>query len=299
MITTNVPGASLSISSDGLIATSSSDGNVCLWRDSKLLATLTGHTAGVSDVSFSPNGKYLASCADDETVRIWNVGTRETIRILRAHTYHVTSVRFHPKGSILVTGSSDENVRIWDIKRGKCLRTLSAHSDPISCVDLSFDGTIVASGSYDGLVRLFDLETGQCLKTLVDDQLGSTPVSFVRFSPNSKYILASYLDGALRLWDYMNNRIVKTYHGKNGTAVAEKYCLSCGFLTLASPLIYSGDEKGRVLFWDVQSKQIVKIIEACEDSSPIMEVAIAGDTIASLSLSGQLYIDTLTNVGLQ
>ena len=41
---------------------------------------------------------------------------------------------------------------------------------------------------------------GQCLKTLIDDD--NPPVSFVKFSPNGKYILAATLDNTLKLWDY-------------------------------------------------------------------------------------------------
>ena len=42
--------------------------------------------------------------------------------------------------------------------------------------------------------------SGQCLKTLIDDD--NPPVSFVKFSPNGKYILAATLDNTLKLWDY-------------------------------------------------------------------------------------------------
>ena len=40
--------------------------------------------------------------------------------------------------------------------------------------------------------RIWDTGSGQCLKTLVDDE--NPPVSFVKFSPNGKYILAGTLD---------------------------------------------------------------------------------------------------------
>ena len=40
--------------------------------------------------------------------------------------------------------------------------------------------------------RIWDTASGQCLKTLIDDD--NPPVSFVKFSPNGKYILAATLD---------------------------------------------------------------------------------------------------------
>ena len=47
--------------------------------------------------------------------------------------------------------------------------------------------------------------SGQCLKTLIDDD--NPPVSFVKFSPNGKYILAATLDNTLKLWDY--SKVIK------------------------------------------------------------------------------------------
>jgi len=48
--------------------------------------------------------------------------------------------------------------------------------------------------------RIWDTASGQCLKTLIDDD--NAPVSFVKFSPNGKYILTATLDNTLKLWDY-------------------------------------------------------------------------------------------------
>lgn len=86
----------------------------------------------------------------------------------------------------------DENVRIWDVRTGKCLRTLPAHSDPVTAVHFNRDGSLIVSSSYDGLCRIWDTASGQCLKTLIEDD--NPPVSFVKFSPNGKYILAATLD---------------------------------------------------------------------------------------------------------
>ena len=50
------------------------------------------------------------------------------------------------------------------------------------------------------LLKFIFTISGQCLKTLIDDD--NPPVSFVKFSPNGKYILAATLDNTLKLWDY-------------------------------------------------------------------------------------------------
>ena len=57
---------------------------------------------------------------------------------------------------------------------------------------------VLVTSSYDGLCRLWSVATGACLKTFIDDD--NPPVSFARFSPNSKFLLMGTLDSTLRLW---------------------------------------------------------------------------------------------------
>lgn len=73
------------------------------------------------------------------------------------------------------------------------------------------------------LSRIWDTASGQCLKTLIDDD--NPPVSFVKFSPNGKYILAATLDNTLKLWDYTKGKCLKTYVGHKN----EKYCIFANF----------------------------------------------------------------------
>ncbi len=79
-----------------------------------LLRTLTGHTGGVLSVTYSPDGKKLASGSADGTVRIWDVGRGECERTLTGHTSYVYSVTYSPDGKKLASGSYDGTVRIWE-----------------------------------------------------------------------------------------------------------------------------------------------------------------------------------------
>lgn len=71
--------------------------------------------------------------------------------------------------------------------------------------------------------RIWDTGSGQCLKTLIDQD--NPPVSFVRFSPNGRFILASNLDSTIKLWDYRKGHCRKVYRGH----INEKYCIFANF----------------------------------------------------------------------
>lgn len=299
------------VSPDGThLATSLADGLIRVYDlgSGALRCSLSGHTRGVSDVAFSPiNNDILASCSDDLTVRLWLVLRRKCIKILKKHTYHVTTLHFILKGNLLITGSADETITIWDLSSGKSLKTLAAHSDPVSSLSLTPDDTVIVSASFDGLMRLFDLETGQCLKTLVynsanhgtatasTNDVVNFPISHVQTSPNGKYILSSSLDGKIRLWDYMGNKVIKTYAGPHDSSICEKYNCTATFITATTePLVVSGTDSQGLLFWDVQTKQIVGQINV---PSAVFDIDLkdGGGTLVCCTQDGTVRVFSLNS----
>jgi COMPASS component SWD3 len=99
------------------------------------------------------------------------------------------------------------------------------------------------------------------LKTLVDDD--NPPVSFVKFSPNGKYILASTLDNTIRLWNYHTGKCLKTYSGHSNS----KYCIFASFSVTGGKWIVSGSEDHSVYLWNLQTKQIVQKLDGHEGNS--------------------------------
>lgn len=82
------------------------------------IARYTGHTAAVTTLSWSPNGKLLASASEDATVQIWEPMTGLTRLTYREHTGPVRTVAWSPNSTtMLVSGGDDRTARVWSIKQ--------------------------------------------------------------------------------------------------------------------------------------------------------------------------------------
>ena len=142
-------------------------------------------------MSFSPDGRTIASGSFDETIRLWDAVTGRHKRTLTGHTNWVNSVAFSPDGNTLASGSDDATIRLWDAETGAHMRTLTGHTGSVYSVSFSPDGNTLASGN--ATTRLWDTETGAHIRTL-------TGHSSVVFSPDGR-ILASGSGGTVLLWE--------------------------------------------------------------------------------------------------
>jgi WD40 repeat protein len=79
-------------------------------------------------VSFSNDGKTLATGSWDSTIKLWNVETGKEIRTLSGHNGSVYTVSFSPDGKTLATGSHDKTIKLWNGEYGWGLDGLMGRS---------------------------------------------------------------------------------------------------------------------------------------------------------------------------
>ena len=166
-------------SSDGnQLASATDDGHIVL------LSMLSGRqrligpapfSASVADLSFSPDGKTLASASED-AITLWDVRTGRTVLGSTARV-NVTDIAFSPDGKLLVGVADAARILVWDIVTGFQLWTLPANDRDIR-IAFSPDGQMLASSGKAKGITLWDMATGQ---ELLKKDGAVTPVSF---SPN-------------------------------------------------------------------------------------------------------------------
>src|SRR5260221_232197 len=113
------------------------------------LYTYRGHSASVSAVAWSPNGKHIASASDDGTVQVWDAANGGHLYIYRGHTDHVNAASWSPDGKRIASGSDDFTVQVWDAANGGHVYIYRGHTDAVWGVAWSPDGRRIVSGSGD------------------------------------------------------------------------------------------------------------------------------------------------------
>ncbi len=186
--------------SEDLIAAAGHDWTVAMWQTGSLAAPdglLQGHRSAVQSLAADPSGRWLASGGADNTVRLWNIETREVRRSLRGHSDFVSALRFSPDGATLAAGSLDGSIKLWSTTTGRALRTLKGHDGRITSIAFSGAGDLIASASEDGRVQLRGLKRARFYGPLKEQGLGAKTVAF---SADGRTLLTGGIDGIVRFW---------------------------------------------------------------------------------------------------
>ncbi|MCU0543945.1 MAG: AAA-like domain-containing protein [Oscillatoriaceae cyanobacterium Prado104] len=187
----------VSFSPDGkIIASGSLDKTIKLWSQHGQLLKTIDVGADVYGMSFSRDGRLLASANKDNTIKIWNLDG-QLLRTLSGHNNSVYNVSFSPNGRLLASGSSDNTVKVWSIETGALVNILKGHTDTVYSITFNPDGKTLASGSGDKTVKIWSI-AGKELKTL---NAHSDVITSVSFSPDGKTLASASLDKKIKLWN--------------------------------------------------------------------------------------------------
>jgi len=218
-----------------------------------LLMNIPASPGGVPDISYSPDGKLIASMAVKQEVKLWDSVSGELLNTLFGADEFGSSLAFSPDGSILAAAYFTQVV-LWDLKSGTVIGSLSGqpiddaigYNLGVGKICFSSDGNFLAISNMDGLPTIWDIKE---LKKVMSLETGMLPSKAIAYSADDKLIATGGDEGIIQVWNSKNG--IEIYSFELGGIIHSLSFSSDGkFLAAAS-------EDGGIRVWNVGTGETV------------------------------------------
>lgn len=230
----------------------------------KPLRTVEAHKGWVRAVAVGPDGKLVASCGNDNAVRLWKAEDGSPVRTLEGHASHVYNVVFHPDGKRLASCDLKGVVKDWDVQTGTSDRELDAK------ILWKYDPGFMADiGGARGMA----------------------------FSPDGKQLACSGITNVSNAFAGVGNPAVVSFDWKAGKATVLKpkdafqgTAWGVAYHPAGFTIAAGGGSGGRVWFWkdDATSVHMLTVPTGARD----MALAASGERFAVAAANGSVYVYT-------
>lgn len=263
------------------VVTASQDNMSTVWNlNTENSMPLLGHTGSVQKITFSSDGKYVATASEDRTAFIYDASTGNLITKLVGHNGPVNSVAFSRNSQSVLTASDDSTVRIWDLLTGKTLAKFEGHTDGINTAVYDPTERYVVTASKDKTARVWDTNTGTQIAILSGHEVW---VNTAQFSPDGNYIVTSSADSTARVWETMPGKEVARLSEHTGA-------VNKAVFTLTGDRVITVSSDGKIYSWAWRLRNSKDLFNGHENE--ILDVAFSpnGNFFATASLDGTARI---------
>jgi len=196
-----------------MVFTGSADGEICLWllNKDKCFFNFKAHDKSVRGLSINFNGKFLLSCSDDTTVKLWKVSEnkKDPLKIYKSRVNY-NSIKFNPVTSYFITAG--DSITLWDFENFIPIQQIFQNGVSVSCAKFNpIEHNIILSSASDRSVMLHDLRLHSPVKKFFMDMRTN---DIVWFKTNPWEFTLANEDGNLYGFDIRKiNNIKKIYKG--------------------------------------------------------------------------------------
>lgn len=134
----------------------SSDKTIKLWNLKTLKSiSIISHSAPITCIAISPNGKYIASGGFDQSIILWDISTGKKINTFAGHRAQISSVSFSCDSQIIASTSTDGALKLWQISTGE---ELNIGTSKINVAKFSEVSKSLICANSEGIIQIWQCD---------------------------------------------------------------------------------------------------------------------------------------------